>query len=295
MGKMPELPESPPPIFTLPTPRVNERALLDLARSFKLKATEQAGSIYRNASAFTYSEGAFDLTLHRASGAFRFKDRNRWQVDHRSNVELSDRDAIKLAHAELRRYKLLPEDSKVLRVSRLHVATAGPDREIQDHRVIDVAVCLQTVIRGVPADGPGGKVTVYLDHEGKLTCLDHILRRVGPVYRKVTRLHSPEHAVDEARRMWDKRGVGEVEIGEVRFCYYELGWSDEQRYLQPAYFILATLIGSDKRIRTGDIYVTPAAVNNAGRIVPPPPRRVPQKPREARGGDNRPTRRRQAG
>jgi len=86
MGKMPELPESPPPIFTLPTPRVNERALLDLARSFKLKATEQAGSISRDASTFTYSEGAFDLTFHRASGAFRFKDRNRWQIDRRSNV-----------------------------------------------------------------------------------------------------------------------------------------------------------------------------------------------------------------
>ena len=80
--------------------------------------------------------------------------------------------------------------------------------------------------------------------------------------------------------MWEKRGVvGEVEIGELRFCYYELGWNDEQRYLQPAYFILATLIGPDKRIRTGDIHATPAAVNNVGRVMPPPPRRVVQKPR----------------
>jgi len=293
---MPELPGSPPPIFTLRAPRVNERALLDLAHTFKLKASEQAGSTSRDASTFTYSEGAFDLTLHRASGAFRFKDRTRWQIDHRSNVELSDEDAVKLARIHLSRYKLLPEDSKVLRVSRLHVATAGPDRKMQDHRVIDVAVCLQPVVRGVPVDGPGGKVIVYLDHEGKMTCLDHISRRPGPVYRKVTRLHSPEHAVDAAKRTWAARGVSEAEVREIRLCYYEMGWNDEQRYLQPAYIVLAMLIGRDERIKTGDIYVTPAAVNPVGRIVAPAPaRRGAQKPRKEPGGDDRPTRPHQAG
>jgi len=288
--KMPELPGSPPPIFTLRTPRVNESALLNLAHTFKLKGREEAGSISRDASTFTYAEGAFDLTFHRASGAFRFKDRNRWQIDHRANVELSDEDAVKLARTYLSRYQLLPEDWKVLRVSRLHVATAGPDRKMQDHRVIDVAVCLQPVVHGLPVDGPGGKVTVYLDHEGRMTCLDHISRRIGPVYRKVTRLHSPEHAVDEARRTWAERGVREVDVREVRLCYFEMGWNDVQRYLQPAYIVFATLVGVDQRIKMGDIYVTHAAVNHAGRIVPlAPTRRVAQKPRRAQGGDDRPT------
>jgi hypothetical protein len=294
IGKMPELPKSPPPIFTLPTPRVSEKALLSLARTLRLKGNERTGAISRDASTFTYAEGAYQLTLHRASGAFRLKDRNRWQVDHRSNAEFSDQDAIKLARAELRRYKLLPEESKVLRVSRLHVATAGPDRVMQDHRIVDVAVCFQAIIRGIPTDGAGGNATVYLDHEGKLTCVDHTFRRVGSEYRKVTQLRTPEHAVDEATRMWDKRGVGVVEISEVRLCYYELGWNDEQRYLQPAYYILAALIGPDKRIKTGDIYVTPAAMNDAGRIVRLPPRRVAQSPREADRSGNRPTRRRQS-
>jgi len=284
-GKMPELPDAPPPIFTLPTPRVNEKMLLDLAGSFKLKANEQAGSISRDASTYSYSEGAFDLILHRASGAFRFKDRNRWQIDHRGNLDLSDEEAVKLARSHLRRYKLLPSDSKVLKVSHLQVATSGPDRKIEDHRVIDAAVCFQPVVRGVPVDGPGGKVTVYLDHEGNMTCLDYLSRRLGPVYRKVTRLHSPEHAIEEANRIWTKRGVGEVEVREVRLRYYEMGWNDKQQYLQPAYIVLATLIGPDRRIRTGDIYVTPAAVNHAGRIAAAPIRRRAQKPR----GDSRPT------
>jgi hypothetical protein len=295
IAKMPDLPKSPTPIFTLPTPRVNERALLELAHTFKLKAREQARSTSSVASSITYSEGAFDLTLHRASGAFRFKDRNRWQIDHRANVELSDEEAIKRARYHLGRYKLLPADSKVLRVSRLNVAVAGPDRKIQDKRVIDVAVCLQPVIHGVPIDGPGGKVTVYLDHEAKMTCLDHISRRIGPIYRKVTQLHSPEYAIDRAKRIWEKRGVGEVEVNEIRFCYYEMGCNDEQRYLQPAYIVLATLIGADERIKMGDIYVTPAAVNPVGKIEALAiRRRVAQKPRSEQTGDGRPTRRKKA-
>src|SRR6516165_599028 len=101
-GLMPELPDSPPPILTLPVPRANEPTLLNLARRFKLKARGQAGSILRDALTFTYSQGEFDLTIHRASGAFRFKNRDRWQVDHGGNVELSDEEAIKLARAHLR-------------------------------------------------------------------------------------------------------------------------------------------------------------------------------------------------
>jgi hypothetical protein len=282
LTEMPELPKTPPPILTLPRPRVNEKALLALASSMNLKATQDAGSIHRDAGTFGYSEGAFDLVLYRASGAFRFKDRHRWQIDHRSNVELSDADAIKRARGLLQRYKLLPEESKVLRVSRLNVAAAGPRRRIEDHRVIDVAVSFQPVVRRVRLDGPGGKVTVYLDHEG-LTGIDHLSRRVGSIYRRVSRLHPPEHAVDLASREWNRRGVHRVDVNDVRFCYFELGWNDEQKYLQPAYIVLAALSGPDERIRTGDIFVAPAATNSVPPLVPPIPKRRPQKPRAAKG------------
>jgi hypothetical protein len=74
-----------------------------------------------------------------------------------------------------------------------------------------------------------------------------------------------------------------VDVNEVRFCYFELGWNDNQKYLQPAYVVLATLFGPDERIRTGEIFVTPAAANAAGPLVPPIPKRRPQKPRAATG------------
>lgn len=288
--KMPELPASPPPIFALRPPQADEKALLKLARTFKLEAGDQAGSICRDQSTFKYSEGAFDLTLHRASGAFRLADRTRWQIDDRSHVDFSDQEAARRARDVLKRCKLLPEDSRVLRVSRLNVAAAGPDRKIQDKRIIDVAVCFQRVVRGVPVDGPGGNMTVYLDSAGKMTCLDHISRRLGPIHRKVIRLRSPEYALDQARRAWTRRGVHEVEIREVRFCYFEMGWSDAQSYLQPAYLILATLIGPDERIKTGDIFVTPAAVNHVGPLAAPTPKRRAQKPRPEAGRNSLPSR-----
>jgi hypothetical protein len=288
---MPALPAAPPPIFTLPSPRVTERALLRLAGAFGLRASGRDGRIARDATTFTYAEGAYDLTLHRASGAFRFADRTRWQVDHRSNAELPDEEAAELARAHLRQYDLLPGEARALRVSRLNVATAGPDRVVQDRRVIDVAVCLQPVIRGLPVDGPGGKLTVYFDHERKATCVDHLSRRVGAIYREVTQLYPPGHALDAARRLWTRRGIAEVEVSEVRFCYYESGWNDRQRYLQPAYIVIATLFGPDRRIRTGNIYVSPAAVNHVGRIAPAaPPRRIAQEPRREQGGDSPPGR-----
>ena len=211
---------------------------------------------------------------------------DRWQVDHGSNVDLGDREATRLAQAHLKKLDLLPSEARVLRVSRLQVAAAGPDRVMQDHRVIDVAVHLQPVVRGLPLDGPGGRLTVYFDHKKNVTCVDYVSRRIGRVYREVTLLHPPEHAVEAARREWEKRGIGEVEVNEVRLCYYEMAWNDRQRYLQPAYLVLATLVGADSRIRIGDIYVSPAAVNAVGRIVPAAPRPTPQPPRTARGGSH---------
>ena len=112
-----------------------------------------------------------------------------------------------------------------------------------------------------------------------MTGLDHIVRRIGPVYRKVPGLHPLDRALEEAGGIWTKRGVPNAQINEVRFCYFELGWNDAQQYLQPAYLILATLFGPDRRVRKGDIVVTPAAVNSPGEIVPPPKRPKAPEPR----------------
>ncbi len=267
LGEMPEVPRIPPPIFTLERPNASEERLLNLARTFGLKAHEDEGSMRRSSSHFTYSEAAFDVELHRASGYLTFKDRTRWQVDHGADVRMSDEEAVERARDLLGVFRLLPAESRVQKVSRLAVASAGPDRVIQDRRVVDIGVHIQPLLRDIPVDGPGGRINVYLDHERNLTCVDHFIRPAGVVYREVNELRPPGDALEEANRAWTARGVREVEVREVRLCYFELGPNSAQTYLEPAYMILATLIGQDPRIRTGDIFVTPAAVNTVGSLA----------------------------
>ena len=278
LGRLPAAPRIPPPIFTLERPNVNEERLLNLARTFGLKAHEDVGSIHRRSSHFTYSETSFDVELHRASGYMTFKDRTRWQVDHGADVRMSDEEAVVRARELLGAFRLLPAESRVQKVSHLAVASAGPDRVVKDERVIDIGVHIQPVLRDIPVDGPGGRINLYFDHERNLTCIDHFIRPLGPVYRELNALRTPEEALEEANGSWTARGIREVEVREVRLCYFELGPNDAQTYLEPAYMILATLIGRDPRIRTGDIFVTPAATNTAGTLatlipLQPPPQR----------------------
>jgi hypothetical protein len=280
LATMPEVPPIPPPIYTLLRPNAGEERLLNLARTFGLKAHEEAGSIHRSASKFTYTEANFDVEMYRASGYLTFKNRAHWQVDRGAAAELSDEDAATRASELLRSSRLLPERWRVQKVSRLAVASAGPNRAVQDRRVIDVGVHVQPLLHEIPVDGPGGRVNVYLDHQREVTCIEYCIRSINAVYRVVDALRSPADALEEADRAWSARRVHEVEVREVRLCYFELGPNVAQIYLEPAYMILATLVGRDSRIRTGDIFVTPAAVNTAGSLTgltpPRPPVRSPR-------------------
>lgn len=263
---MPELPRSPLAIFKVSKwDKTREKDLMNQLGMIKFKETAFGTD---KTPVVTFSEGPYDLMIHRASGAFRFIDRTRWQVDDGSNLRLSDEEAIKIARNHLGQYKLPPEESRVLKVSHLHVATAGPEGKGGDHRIIDAGVIFQRTIKGVPVDGPGGKIIVYLDHEGKMTGIDKIWRPLGPVYREVKELHPPQHAVDEATRLWKRQRVLKAEVREVRLAYYEMGWDENQRFIQPAYIVMSTLTGPDERVKVNTVHVTPAALNHVGRILP---------------------------
>src|SRR3984957_20414753 len=93
LATMPEVPRIPPPIYTLLRPNAGEERLLNLARTFGLKAHQEAGSIHRRASKFTYTEAIFDVEMYRASGYLAFKNRAHWQVDRGAATELSEEKA----------------------------------------------------------------------------------------------------------------------------------------------------------------------------------------------------------
>jgi hypothetical protein len=255
-------------------PRVNERALRAFARRFELAGTEKRGLIARDARALHYSEGPHQVRLHIASGGARYYDTLRWQVDDgESNVELSDRQAINAADRYVQARRLASsEDYRVLRVARLNVAAADRESGEVEQRVIDAAVAFQRVVDGIPVDGPGGKIVVYLDHKRQATGCERLWRDLGATKRHVD-VRPPEDALSTLRRRWAQRREGVVEVTDFRFGYFELGWNDTQTALEPAYVALLTLALPDEPFRVNKVEVIPASPQATAGLVPPPKRR----------------------
>ena len=269
----------PVPIYRLATPSVNEKAIRELAKRLGLQA-DVKGALTSDADKLTYSEGHFELTMHRASGAIRFIDRASWQIDDRkSDLKIEDAAASRLAQAITRKYKLAPAAaSKFLKAARLHVGEATAEGNEASDRIIDVAVALQRVVDKTPVDGPGGKIIVYFNADRQMTGFQQIWRKLGAVHKRSSSYRSPESAVqDMAAHFANKRAV--IEVQEVRFGYFEEGPRSKQRYLQPAYVIMGMVVSADGRVRKRTIYVAPALTDNAGAITPPLERKATQRRR----------------
>lgn len=279
-GKLIGTPRGQARIYRLNTPRVNERTVRALARRFGMRAEKQFGALRSDEDKLTYTEGHFELTVYRASGALRFIDRARWQVDDRqSDLKMEDAEARRIAQRWVRKLKLAPSgQTKFLKAARLRVGEATADGKEATERTIDVAVALQRWVDRIPVDGPGGKIVVYLDHEGKPTGVERIWRETAGVHRRGASYRSPQEAINEmAEHYRSKRGV--IEVQEARFGYFEEGRRSRQRYLQPAYVIVGVIGSSDSAVRKRAIYVAPALANAVGRITPPLERKPPQRPR----------------
>lgn len=270
----------PAPIYRLSARSVNEKAIRELANELGVKADAKSGLVRSDADKLAFSMGHLELTVHRASGAVRFIDRARWQVDDReSDLKIEDDAASKLAQTFARKYKLAPAaETKFLKAARLHVAEATREGKEASDRVIDVAVALQRLVENIPVDGPGGKIVVYFNAQREMTGFQQVWRGLDGVYKRGQSYRSPESAVEDmAAHFAKKRGL--IEVEEVRFGYFEEGPRSKQRYLQPAYVIIGMLSAEDGQGRKRTIYVAPALTNNAGRITPPLEVKRPQRGR----------------
>jgi hypothetical protein len=279
-SKLISTPRQPARIYRLRVPRVNEKAVRSLAKQLGMLADGRSGALRTDADKLTYSEGHLELTMYRASGGIRFIDRAHWQADDgKSNLNIDDATATRLAQNLVRKYKLAPSaETKVLKTARLRVGEATKDGREVSERTIDVAVALQRLVDKIPVDGPGGKVIVYLNHERQATGFERIWRQIGVVHRRGQSYRTAESALDDMRAHFrEKEGV--IEVEEMRFGYFEEGWRSKQQYLQPAYIIIGMLTSPDRGIRKRTIYVAPALSNPAGRITPLLQRKRPQRAR----------------
>jgi hypothetical protein len=268
-------------VFSLEAPRVNESLLSEKIKLFKLKGFGGATSFPRDEERLTYTEGPFALSLRRASGALRYYDSRRWQIDDgKSKVQFSDEQAVSIAKRFLTQFKLVSLDECSLpKVSHLRVGTLERSTGKATERIIDAAVVFQRMVDNLPVLGPGGKVSVYIAHDGEVSGCDIIWRKIKGIQVSipVTELRTPEFAEEHLSKHWMKKGIPQIQVDETLFGYLELGPGDSQRFLQPVYMMPLTLSDPERKIAIKTVYVVPAAVKPIGRLVPPvkPPVKQP--------------------
>jgi hypothetical protein len=268
LTRLAETPGAPTRIYRLAPVKVKQSTLLETARRLGLGGTLRQGAIEKHQGAITYVEGPWAVTLYRASGGLRFQDRTRWLVDDGvSEVTFGAETGVELARAVVKKYDLAPLDQlRVYKVTRLHAAAYEVKSLKGKTRVIDMGVVFQRMIEGVPVDGPGGKVMVYLDARGEMTGFDRVWREIQGAGQPVRTLRDPRSAEEELAR-YQSDQLGRIEVTEVRFGYFELGWKSTQRLLQPAYVMVLNLVGRDERFTKGSVHVTPAADPPAGPLM----------------------------
>jgi hypothetical protein len=277
IGSLIPTPRAPTHIYRLKPPSVSERTVRAMAQRLGLRGEAKSGTLARDADKLVYSERHLELTVYRASGGIRFRDLARWQFDDReADLKMDDQAALRLARNFVRKYALAPaRETRFLKAARLRVGESNREGTEAYERTIDVAVALQRVVDKVPADGPGGKIIVYMDHEGKATGFEKIWRDIGGVHKRVDSLRTPQSALDDmARHFRTKQAI--IEVEEVRFGYFEAGWRSTQKYLQPAYVIVGMVTTGDGGVRRKTAYVAPAVANAPDRLTPPLARKKPQ-------------------
>jgi hypothetical protein len=263
-------------IYELERPVVNERSLRQLASTFGLRAGAKDGRILSDAQKISYAVGSHVVTTYRASGALRYQDSSRWQVDDgTSDMRMAEDEAVAIAQRYIGTAGIAPlAECQLAAVTRLRVGVANIEGEELEERVIDMGVIFHRVVDGTPVDGPGGKVIVYLDARGDVTGVDRTWRTIGDVRRSVEALRPADEVMQRVRRFWG--GSVQLEVSQVRFGYFEQGFRTPQRILQPAYVVMVTLRVEDQEQSRRAVYVQAAATNSLGVLQPARSKRPPQ-------------------
>lgn len=255
-------------IYQLRAPAVSERSVYSLAERFGLPTSRRA-RLSQDSTSLSYAVESQVVQVYRASGGVRYHDERRWLVDQGGSLEIEDGEADRLARAVVDRLQLVPpDDVRLLKVTRLRAGDVEVATGEGTERVIDVGVVYQRLIDGVPVEGPGGTMVVYLDSDRELAGVDRLWRDVSGVYRESPELR-PWRQVQGlvARRLQTERA--RVTVTEARLGYWELGWTVAQRFLQPAYVLEMERPAMQGRSIMRATWVTAASQNPVGTLDPP--------------------------
>ena len=150
-------PKADTQIYALGATGATPKALVQFAKGFGIESKRAVQA--QDPVKLTYTAGQHVLTMFRASGALRYQDQTRWQIDDgKANLEIADAEAAKLALSHIAKHELAaPKECTLLKVSRLTVGDGNVDAKRGNERIIDVGVAFQRTIGGVPGRRPRGK------------------------------------------------------------------------------------------------------------------------------------------
>ena len=259
-------------IYRLRSVKSDREAIRTIGSRFGLHSDLEHGSFTEDASLIAYTEASWTIKLFRPSGGWKYRNARLWQVDDgQANLRLEDAEAFRLALEYISKNKLAAEkEVHPLRVARLRVAHSERGKLENNERIIDVGICYERVVDGLPVEGPGGKTVVYLNHARELTGVDHLWHEIEKVHEPVKALRPVEYANEQVRRRYHEKGPGRVEVTSIRLGYFEMNWNHVQEYLQPAYVVFVRLVSQDERIQAPSVLAFPAAENSVGVIEPEP-------------------------
>jgi hypothetical protein len=266
-------------IYELGRPVVDERSLRKVASSFGLPARAKTGRLEIDDQKLRYSVGSQMVTQYRASGAVRYQDGARWQVDDGySNVRIAEDKAVAIARRYMAAHAIAPlKECELAGVTRLRVGIANIEGDEHEERVIDMGIVFRRVVDGQPVDGPGGQVMVYVDAAGEVTGVDRTWRPIRRVLRRIEALRSADQLAQRMRRYFGDAAY--IDVDDVRLGHFEQGRRTLQKMLQPAYVVMVGLRVGEEGLRRRSVFVQPAATNSIGVLQPAPSQHAAQKRR----------------
>lgn len=199
-----------------------------------------------------YQEGLFNLAIHSQSGGITGHHRERYQQSVTESFDLDDDKAADIARGFVERSQLVAlQDATLRRVTHLRMAGGAPDSDERVESTLDAGVLFGRSIEGVAVEGPGGFAMINVDGEGEVAGFRSVWRPIAERADEVKILDAGQ--ANEAMERVAKKVRGDTTVTKASFGYFELGISDRQSFLQPAYIMVYTVQDGEVAFKSAEV------------------------------------------
>ena len=239
-AKLPRSVPSKARVYELAPPRTTSKQLLGMADALGQRGL--SAETISSRTSLGAMVGRWSLAMHRASGALRLMEVDRYGSDGLSAdmpFELSDRKATGVAQKFASALRLVPAgEGKVLAVTHLRQVGAelkgGRSGERTPERLLDAGVVFGRSIDELPVIGPGGMAMVNVAGDGAVVGARRIWRGLGRGVATV-KLQPADWALRTFEAVVRERFMGDIRVVKAQLGYLELGELDRQSLIEPVY------------------------------------------------------------